>query len=214
MSSSEKNRRLVETAILIAMAIVLEFVSKLFPFQLPFGGGITIVSMLPLVMISMRHGVKWGLFSAFVYSLLQMATGHATMTAYFIGEEAMSLGNALLITFIDYILAFTVLGFGGIFMNKIKSTTLAMALGSVFAIGLRYIAHIISGFLFWGSYAEWFFTQDGMGDFGGWFLDAFSGKTLAFVYSIIYNGTYMIPEIILTTLAVIALSKVPSITRK
>ena len=60
-------RRLTETGVLIAMALALLFLSKLIVpfFQLPFGGEVTFVSMLPIVLIGYRFGTRWGLFGAF-----------------------------------------------------------------------------------------------------------------------------------------------------
>ena len=43
-----KTKRLTESAMLIAIAVVLELVSKMFIPGLPFGGQITLVSMLPV----------------------------------------------------------------------------------------------------------------------------------------------------------------------
>ena len=72
---TNKTRRLTESAMLLAVAIVLELVSKMFIPEMPFGGQITLISMFPVVLISYRHGVKWGLVSAFAYALLEMAIG-------------------------------------------------------------------------------------------------------------------------------------------
>ena len=49
-------RKLVESAIFIAIATVLSLIK----IDLPFGGGVTIVSMLPIVFCSHRWGWKWG----------------------------------------------------------------------------------------------------------------------------------------------------------
>ena len=54
-----KTKRLTESAMLLSVAIVLEFISKMFIPEMPFGGQVTFVSMLPVVLISYRHGVKW-----------------------------------------------------------------------------------------------------------------------------------------------------------
>ena len=72
-AQSIRLRRLVESAMMLAIATVL----SMFPFQGPWalGGGITVCSMLPLVVLSWRYGCKWGVFAAFVYSLLQMVLG-------------------------------------------------------------------------------------------------------------------------------------------
>ena len=115
-----KTKRLTESAMLLAMAIVLELVSKMVIPELPFGGQVTLVSMLPVVLISYRHGVKWGLVSGFCYALLEMVIGAKTVAAAFqpgyFGDGAM-IGNAMLMCLLDYVLAFTVLGLGGIFRD-------------------------------------------------------------------------------------------------
>lgn len=111
MSKSNTTVRLIESALLIAVGTVLSLFQ---PLQLPFGGGITICSMLPLVLIAYRHGTKWGVFSAFVFSILQMLVGFKTVSAFFLpGESQVAVWQAILICLIDYILAYTVLGFAG-----------------------------------------------------------------------------------------------------
>lgn len=87
-------------------------------------------------------------------------------------------------------------------------------MGSVAALMLRYIIHIISGTIFFGAWAEWFFTQEGFYKIGQTILDTFSGNSLALVYSIFYNGLYMIPEIIITAVAAGVVGAVPVIGRK
>ena len=202
----------VEAGILISAAMILSFIQ---PFQLPFGGGITIAGMLPIVLISYRHGVKWGIFSAFVYSLLQLATGISTVRAFFLPESegGYVLWKALCIVFLDYILAYTVLGFGGVFRRRL-SPSWALCLGSVTALGLRYIVHIISGAVFFGTWAEWFFTQEGFYSIGSAIMENFSGDSLAVVYSVFYNGLYMLPEILITSIAAYTLGKIPAISKQ
>lgn len=210
--SNTNTRRLVETGLLIAIATVLSIFK---PFELPFGGGITIVSMLPIVLIAYKYGTKWGLFSAFVGSILQMLVGMKTVSAFFMpGDEQMILWKALLVCLIDYIIAYTALGFGGIFRNKFKNSSTSLCLGSIVALLLRYIAHIISGYIFFGAWAEWFFTQKGFYSIGHTILGNFSGNGLSIVYSIFYNGLYMIPEIIITAIVAIIIGKVPQIAQK
>ena len=75
-----KTRKLVTSAMLIALGTAISFVSEWIPFlNLPFGGTITLASLLPLVLISWMYGLGWGLGSAFVYSLFQMAVGFKTV---------------------------------------------------------------------------------------------------------------------------------------
>ncbi len=203
-----KTHRLVESAILLGVSIVLTYLSKLVPLQLPFGGSVTLASMVPVVVLGYKYGFKWGMLSGFVFSILQMMTGFDTMAAYFLpGEGQMLFFNAILITFIDYTLAYTVIGLSGIFKGKFKNPVKELVMGSVVVLLLRYLAHFASGAIFWGSYAEWFFSQGTLGGFGEWVLANIGGLNLSLFYSAFYNGLYMIPETILTAIVVGVLAK-------
>ena len=214
---TNKTRRLTESAMLLAVAIVLELVSKMFIPEMPFGGQITLISMFPVVLISYRHGVKWGLVSAFAYALLEMAIGTKTVAAAFqpgyFGDGVM-LVNALIMCLLDYVVAFTVLGFGGLFRNKIKNSGVALMVGSLVALGARYIAHIASGYILFAGYAEWFFTQEGFPAWGAKLVESLNPGMLGFLYSVVYNGMYMIPEMILTAVAALLLARIPKIVTK
>lgn len=204
----KKTLKLVETGIMIAIATVLSVIQ---PFQLPFGGGITIVSMLPVVLLSYRHGVKWGLFSGLIYSILQMAVGFGTVKGFFVPED-YALAAGIGIVLMDYVLAYTVLGFGGAF-RRMKPAP-ALVLGTVLALLARYAVHIVSGAVFFGAWAEFFFTQEGFYSIGGTIMENFSGTGLAVIYSVFYNGLYMLPELVLTCLAALAVSRIPYIAKK
>ena len=106
------------------------------------------------------------------------------------------------------------LGLGGIFRDRIHSRPKALACGALVALAARYICHILSGYILFSSYAEWFFTQDGFPAWGLQLVETLSPTVLGITYSIVYNGMYMIPEIILTCLAALALGKIPQITAK
>ena len=212
-----KTRRLTESAMLLAVAIVLELVAKLFIPELPFGGQITLVSMLPIVLISYRHGLKWGFVAAFTYALLEMALGAKTVSAAFLpgyfGDGTM-VWNALLMCGLDYVAAFTVLGLGGVFRDRIQSRPKALACGALVALGARYVCHILSGYILFSSYAEWFFTQEGFPAWGAALVESLSPVALGITYSIVYNGMYMVPEMLLTALVALVLGKIPQITAK
>lgn len=194
-----KTKKLVVSAMLISIASVLSVIQ---PFSLPFGGGITIASMMPVCLIAFMYGTKHGLFCGAIYGLLQMLLGAKTVAAFFLpGDSQMTVFAALCVCFMDYILAFSVLGFAGVFKNKTKNNCFALVLGVVLATALRYVVHIVSGAIFFGAWAEWFFTQDGFYTIGAKIMNTFSGGGLAIVYSVFYNGLYMLPEIIITAVA-------------
>lgn len=209
----EKTARLTVSSLLLALGVVIELVSKALGIELPFGGTITLASMFPVILIAYRYGVKWGLFSSFVYSLLQMLLGAKTIAAFFMpGDSHMKLPFALASIFLDYLLAYTVLGLGGVFKGKLKIPAVELALGSIIALLARYAMHFLSGYLLFGSWAEWFFTQDNFYSWGALILSKYHGKSLSVIYSLIYNGLYMVPEIIITTIVSVILGSIPIIS--
>lgn len=113
--------RLTESAIMLAFATVLSIVKIL---DLPYGGSITACSMLPVLIIAYRHGTGWGLFTALAFGLLQLLLG-ANNLSYATGAFA-----AVMIVLFDYIIAFGVLGLGGLF-RKIKDPSTGLALAAL-----------------------------------------------------------------------------------
>ncbi|MBP5662351.1 MAG: energy-coupled thiamine transporter ThiT [Clostridia bacterium] len=211
---NKNTKRLVESALLLAIATSLELISKALAFELPFGGTITLASMLPVILISYKYGLKWGFLSAFVYSLIQMALGARVISAMFLpGEDQMVLWQALCVCLLDYIVAYTILGIGGFMRKRTKSTVLALVLGVPVALTLRYLVHILSGFIFYGAWAEWFFSQEGFYAIGQKILETFSGAGLSLIYSVFYNGLYMVPEIILTSIVAAVLGSVSAVKK-
>ncbi len=210
-----KTKRITESAMLLAIAIVLELLSKTFIPEQPFGGQLTIVSMLPVVLISYRHGVKWGLVSGVCYAFIEMLIGMRTISAAFLPSSEDYMGiSAVLMLVLDYLAAFTVLGIGGCFRNKIKNPGLSLMCGSLVALGARYLCHILSGYILYSAWAERFFTQEGFPAWGAQLVNSLSPTVLSWVYSIVYNGMFMIPEIIFTAIVSVLIARVPKIVEK
>lgn len=212
---SQNVKRLSVSAVMIAISATISFICNLIPFlNPPFGGTITIASMLPLIVLSYMYGPVWGFGTGFVYSLVRMAIGYTTVSALFLpGDNQVAVWKALLICFMDYVLAYTVMGLGGIFRN-IKKKVSALVWGSFVAISVRYLIHIISGAVFYGEWAEWFFSDEFLTEsIGKYLLNHLSGPSLSLVYSAIYNGIYMIPEIIITMTMALAVSRIKNIKK-
>ena len=214
---ASKTKRITESAMLLAIAVVLELVSKMFIPEQAFGGQITLVSMLPVVLIAYRHGTKWGFVAAFTYALIEMAIGIKTVSAAFLpgyfGDSTMVL-NAIVMCLLDYVAAYTLLGLGGIFRNRIKAPGVGLMCGSLVALGARYLAHILSGYVLFSSWAEWYFTQEGFPAWGGQLVAALSPEGLGWVYSVVYNGMYMIPEMVITAVVALVIARIPKIVTK
>lgn len=185
---SQKTKLLAEGAAMVALATVLSFIRII---KMPWGGSVTLLSMLPIVIFSIKNGVKNGLIVSFAFSLIQFLQG--IMDGLFgWGLTPASLVACILI---DYLLAFTVLGLAGLFRNNgLKG----WILGIVLAVALRLFMHFLSGVIIWHSFGElWggFFTENSV------------------LYSLLYNGAYMLPEMIFTTIGAVVLLKAPQ-TRK
>lgn len=161
--------KITESAIMIALSTILSIATFV---EMPFGGSVTILSMLPIIIIAYRHGTSWGLLTGFVYSLMQMLLGLKSFS-YVAG-----FGSVMAVAFLDYIFAFIVLGLGGVFRNVIKNKGLSLAAGALLACVLRYAVHVISGYVVW--------------------RDISIPANDAWLYSILYNLSYMLPETILT----------------
>lgn len=203
MKRKKSTERLVISGVMLALSFVLSFVKIGW---LPFGGSMTLFSMVPVIVVSCIYGVPWGLLTCGCYSALQLLQSIATDGRSFILDNWYL--TALMIM-LDYVLAFTVLGLSGMNAKNKKMTPVRGAMGALIVTLLRYICHILSGFILFGEYAEWWFEGDGavLGGLSSWALSNLSGSRLALLYSTLYNGLYMIPEIIITAIGTFIILK-------
>jgi len=185
---NSKTLALVEGAIMVALSTVLSFIRV---YKLPWGGSITLLSMLPIAVYSIRRGIKAGLGAAFVFSLVQFIQG-VTDGLFGWGLTPVMLVSCILL---DYILAYTVLGFAGIFRNK---GAVGKLFGTMFSLFLRFACHFCSGVIIWKSF--------------GALWDGFSTDN-TYLYSFLYNGSYMLPEMIFTGIGAYILFKIPQTAR-
>jgi thiamine transporter len=180
----KKNQTLIlaECAIMLGLASVL---SEIKIWKMPLEGSVTLLSMLPIVLISIKHGVGIGLPLAGLYSLIQVMLSKLVFFGWSLTATAV-LGVFLL----DYIIAFSVLGLAGAFRKKGLPGWVA---GICIVMLLRFSSHFASGILIFGQWAP-------------------EGST-PFMHSLMYNGTYMLPELIFTLVGAVFLLKTPIIQR-
>ena len=176
-------RMLSESALLLAIATVLSMIK----FDLPLGGGVTVVSMLPLILASHRWGWKWGLTTAFVYSLIQLLLGLDNV------GYATTFVMALGVIFLDYVIAYTVIGFSGALEKPFGKTMKAVLIGIAVVFVGRFLCHFITGVWIWG----------------GWMPESFMNMTMTspWMYSLLYNGWYMLAELVVTEVVAALLYK-------
>jgi len=179
-NTTSNTRTLAECAVLIALGTIL---AQLKVYELPNGGSITAASMVPFILVSLRHGPRWGLLTGFANSLLQMLLGGLWPT------PAGTAGAMALEVILDYLMPFTVLGLAYIFAKPFGESKKLQGIicGTIAVCCLRFLAHFLSGIIVWGSIA-----QDGIG---------------AVTYSLTYNGSYMLVETIISVIVIALLYK-------
>lgn len=183
---------LVECAILIALSVVLSFLKI---WKMPLGGSVTLLSMLPVCIISIRRGLAWGFGSAFVYSLFQLIFGITMDGLLGWGLNAPMLIGCMMF---DYIIAFTAIGIAGAFRKKGAA---GIYMGITLACVIRFISHFLSGYVIFKNLEQWTL-----------FGTVFSNRPI--LYSVCYNGLYMLPELALTLIATIILMRVTVVREK
>ena len=154
-------KQLTFCAVAMALALVTSFIKVA---SLPMGGSITLFSMFFMCFIGYLYGPKIGIMTGVAYGILQL-----------IIEPYI---YAPLQVLLDYPLAFGALGLSGFFSKK----KFGLTTGVIVGILGSYICHVISGYVFFASYAP-----EGMNPM---------------IYTLGYNATYIVPELIATVIVV------------
>lgn len=140
---TEKNRtfsarRLAYCAMAVALAYVTSFIK---PFELPYGGSVTLLSMLFIVLVGNWYGVKTGVLVGLAYGVLQFL-----QEPYFL---------SLFQVCCDYVLAFAALGLSGLFRKRKNG----LLIGYIAAVLARGFFHSLGGYLYWMDYMPEIFPQ-------------------------------------------------------
>ncbi|HET7579610.1 MAG TPA: energy-coupled thiamine transporter ThiT [Bacillales bacterium] len=167
-----KTQLMAEIAIMVALATVLGFIKFEAPWA--YGGSISL-EMLPIVFMAFRRGVKIGVITGMIYGIVDFL-----ISPFFVHPISI---------LVDYPIAFMLVGFSGIVKPRLDSGKFSQAsvivLGTFIGSGLRFLAHFVSGFVWWGQYAP--------------------KGTPVVLYSLVYNAGYMIPSFILTAVVMVLL---------
>jgi thiamine transporter len=126
-----------KTVVIIGMFSAISYILNMIEFvKYPQGGGISLFSMLPTMLLSVLYGNTVGITGGLVYGILKLLNG-----AYIIHPAQFLL---------DYILPTMLLGLAGTFGKEKKSK---MIIGCLFAVVLSVSMNIISGCVFFADYA-------------------------------------------------------------
>ena len=155
-------RMLAEEGLMVVLAQILGYIKL---WEMPWGGSICL-SMLPIFLFAVRWGLSSGLMAGFVLGVLQ-----------FMFDGGFALGWQSILG--DYLVAFTVLGFAGLFRGKKGGIFTGTMVGSA----ARFLVHYVVGATIWAEYMP----------------EEFFGMTMTtpWFYSFLYNGFYMVIDMIL-----------------
>ena len=138
------SEKIFQTKVLAEIVVVAALSAALYSITLPFltlpyGGSITAGSMIPVLWISLRRGVRVGLFAGIIFGLVALPIDVIRLPYSPIAPNPISV-------LFDYPIAFGVLGLAALF--KIRPLV-----GVTAASVMKFLAHFISGIAFWGMFA-------------------------------------------------------------
>lgn len=140
--SSEKHELSTKQLVFCAMAMALAFITSYIKvFSLPWGGSVTLCSMLFIVLIANWYGVKAGILVGLAYGILQFIQEPFVLSFFQVC--------------CDYILAFAALGLAGLFAQKSHG----LVKGYIIAVLARGAFHALGGYLYWMDYMPDNFPQ-------------------------------------------------------
>lgn len=116
-------------------AMALSFVASYIKvFSLPYGGSVTLFSMLFICLIGYWYGIKVGILTGLAYGILQFLQEPFVLSPFQVC--------------CDYVLAFAGLGLAGVFSNAKNG----LAKGYLLGILVRGAFHALGGYLYWMDY--------------------------------------------------------------
>ena len=167
-----------ETAIFIALAFVLNFAKLEFAWL---QGGSISLSMIPILVLSLRRGAAWGIPAGLILGIIDCAMD---------GGFGWGIWSVLL----DYLLAYAAVGACGFFYKMPKA---GPVVGTLVGCLLRFAIHFISGVTIYKIAVPtevygFAFSPDGLGPV---------------IYSLVYNGGYMLFNTIIAVVVIFILQK-------
>ena len=176
-------QRLTFSGLLMSIALILNRIELSSFFH--FGGSVTLFSLVPLMVISLKYGYKWGALCGGVYGLLHLITTNLK----FQGLNVVSIMASILL---DYIVSYSIIGFVSFFYYRFMNFKFNISISVICVLMLRCIVHIISGILIWSSLK----------------IEKFESFLSVMMFSIIYNISYMLPEMLINLLGLNLIKKI------
>lgn len=169
-------QEMAEMGIAVALGVALGYLSKAI-WSMPMGGTLEL-GVIPVLYIALKWGWRDGLLAGLALGLVTMATDW-----YFVHPVQIIL---------DYPLPGLVLGLAGL---PVFQRSDRWWLGVLTGGTLRYLCHVVSGIVFFATYAkDWHMTP--------------------FWYSMSYNAAYVVPSITIALLVLIPLRRIAPLWKR
>lgn len=177
---SFNTKTIVFGGISVALSFALSFVKV---YSSPFGGSVTLASLLPICVFAYTFGIAPALFAGVTYGMLQFFQSPSLYT------------YATL--FLDYILPFSSVVMTAVARKFIKNETAGLLIGIFLTCAFRFACHFGSGIIFFNA---------------GYIVSGLPADN-AFIYSFCYNAIYLVPDTLITIIAAFILEKTRVIPR-
>ena len=214
MQRKQETISLVVTAILLASAVVIDLIVSFIPglnLSMPFGGKFFGISMIPIVLIGLIFGLKYGLLAGFIFGIYNFSFDYFVYlsslrdTLESLTQTPLTGYQIFLLIMLDYVIPFTAFGLAGLFKNglsKIYNVIYATVLVSI----IRLISSTLSGVVLWSSSIN--FAVDAV-EAGGdpdiaTRIFAMVGGNL-WLYSMVYNLTYILTTGVIVIVIMLAM---------
>ncbi len=185
---------MAEIAVFSALGYILDLIASLIPNPLFVNGGSFGIALTAVFFVAYRRGTIAGVATGLIIGLLQLTAG------FYVAPVADNAWKAFIQVALDYWLAYPVAGLAGLFRPLYKKAqtkgmqALYLSLGCFLGGMMKFLMHFLSGVIFWPS-TTWTIGDSSFEIAGG-----------SAVYSLLYNGAYMLPDTILSGLILVILA--------
>ncbi|UCG36221.1 MAG: energy-coupled thiamine transporter ThiT [Candidatus Bathyarchaeota archaeon] len=177
------NKPKIETGILAEIIVLSALSAVLYairPFSLQYGGSVTLGSMVPVMWLALRRGVKTGLFAGAIFGILALF-----IDVMLVGAANIAVTPIQVI--LEYPVAFGVLGLAGLFHKE--SSVILANVGAAVGVLVKFLIHYLVGAFIWVS------VYDFPPEWGQWLWPA------------VYNGSFLLVEFVISAIVITILVK-------
>jgi thiamine transporter len=169
--SSSHTRVLAEIVVFSALSAALYTIR---PYTLPFGGSITLGSMIPVMWLALRRGVKVGSTAGVLFGILALP-----IDVVLVGASNIIASPVQVV--LEYPLAFGALGLTGMFHKK---TVRYAEAGVAISVFIKFLVHYFVGVYIWVT------------------VYSFPPEYGQYLWPAVYNGSFLLVEYIISAILI------------